>query len=636
MPGSIAVLPVIVHDAPVRDSMMMMMPALRFLLLLGSCLFLVPVATYGAAATGVAVGVPLPPSTTEDASALPNWLHDRRSEVGRMFDTAYGSYRKNAWPDDVVGPFSCKGESFLAGTALTQLEALGTLAVMGRWNQYRGEFISACTILKQRGGFNVNKSLSVFEASIRLLGSLLSNHLLASDPQLAIFPGPTELPSSWQPASQSQQQPQHSQTGSAPAYDGCMLSLAKDLGERLLAAFPSRPNSNTGIPFPVVNLQTGVASDLMAISLAEAGSLTLEWGLLSRLTGDPRFETAARRSVDALWRRRSHYDLFGKMLNASSGSWSLSSTSVAECQDSFYEYLWKTWVLFGDSEALTRFNISYQALLHLTTWQGWFVELNNAFDPGAGIRPHVAGLGAFFGGLRILAYPTIEKDLSAALATVDSYVHLWHYFGLLPEYVDVGKDPEWRFSSADNSHVYKLRPELAESLWYASGVQDPSTPTGRKWLQAGAEMLASIQDRCEARCGYAMVKDIATWELMRDWPQESYFLAETLKYLYLLFDPDNALLASRGGRQAWVFSTEGHPFSRKYLSELGLDRTPHVYPHQARVAQQPTASTPISVSYVLTIALIVSSIPLVIAMIYQLPRLTSTESNAPPSKPKQQ
>ena len=68
--------------------------------------------------------------------------------------------------------------------------------------------------------------------------------------------------------------------------------MALDLGERLLPAF----ETPTGIPFHTINLRHGVSrevSQTRETCTAAAGTLLLELGLLSRLTGDARFEQGA-------------------------------------------------------------------------------------------------------------------------------------------------------------------------------------------------------------------------------------------------------------------------------------------------------------------------------------------------------
>ena len=74
-----------------------------------------------------------------------------------------------------------------------------------------------------------------------------------------------------------------------------------------------------------------------------------------------------------------------------------------------------------------------------------------------------------------------------------------------------------------------LRPEMAEStlaLFRATGAT--------RYLRAGADLLRALQKKSKVPCGYASVGDVSTGVL--DDRMDSYFIAETLKYLFLLFD----------------------------------------------------------------------------------------------------
>lgn len=51
-------------------------------------------------------------------------------------------------------------------------------------------------------------------------------------------------------------------------------------------------------------------------------------GALSRLTGDPRFESAALRALRQLWRMRSSLDLLGTTLDVVTGEWLEHSSSI--------------------------------------------------------------------------------------------------------------------------------------------------------------------------------------------------------------------------------------------------------------------------------------------------------------------
>lgn len=140
-------------------------------------------------------------------------------------------------------------------------------------------------------------------------------------------------------------------------YDGQLLRLAVDLGNRLLPAF----YTDTGLPYPRVNLRHGVQrqpfyanSPLNAdhpcngsnsercqkgrwssfpetteTCSAGAGSLVLEFTVLSRLTGDGRYEELAKRAFWAVWTRRSEIGLIGSGIDAESGRWVHSYTGVS-------------------------------------------------------------------------------------------------------------------------------------------------------------------------------------------------------------------------------------------------------------------------------------------------------------------
>ena len=89
--------------------------------------------------------------------------------------------------------------------------------------------------------------------------------------------------------------------------------------------------------------------------MAAAGTMMVEFGLLSRLTGVSTFETVARKAVLSLWKKRSTLDLLGSTINIDSGDWQASHASIGAGVDSFYEYLLKTYILFGDSSFLKMF-----------------------------------------------------------------------------------------------------------------------------------------------------------------------------------------------------------------------------------------------------------------------------------------
>jgi len=54
--------------------------------------------------------------------------------------------------------------------------------------------------------------------------------------------------------------------------------------------------------------------------------------------------------------------------------------------------------------------------------------------------------------------------------------------------------------------------------------------------------------------GYCGIRDVSQVPVSHDDVQQSFFLAETLKYLYLIFSDDTLIPLDH-----WVFNTEAHP-----------------------------------------------------------------------------
>ena len=68
------------------------------------------------------------------------------------------------------------------------------------------------------------------------------------------------------------------------------------------------------------------------------------------------------------------------------------------------------------------------------------------------------------------------------------------------------------------------------------------------------EFLQAINKRCRTRSGFTGIRDVNSVLSDPDDIQQSYFMAETLKYLYLTFLDDDILPLD-----TWVFNTEAHP-----------------------------------------------------------------------------
>lgn len=169
---------------------------------------------------------------------------------------------------------------------LTLVDALDTLVVLGNFSEFEKQVVH----LGQTLDFNKDVNVSVFETNIRIVGGLLSAHLLITDadiPQLQDF--------RWK------------------RYDNSMLRLAVDVADRLLEAF----DTETDLPFGTVNLKHGVPpEETPIVCTACAGTYALEFGVLSVLTGNPKYELTARLAIRALWSRKSPINLVGNHINS--------------------------------------------------------------------------------------------------------------------------------------------------------------------------------------------------------------------------------------------------------------------------------------------------------------------------------
>ncbi|KAJ3042757.1 alpha mannosidase-like protein, partial [Rhizophlyctis rosea] len=445
----------------------------------------------------------------------------RRDKAKEMFDHGYQHYMKYAFPLDELNPISCDGRTkdlqnpdnwnindVLGNFSLTLVDSLDSHAILND----RPAFEEAVRLTIQHVNFNLDSRVQVFEVTIRMLGGLLSGHLLASEEEFGF---------------------------KLPWYKGELLDLARDLGDRLLPAF----DTGTRMPLPRVNLRTGVLPwETNSTCAAGAGTLLLEFGVLSRLTGDPKFE-----ALKVVWAHRSDLNLVGNTMDVQTGKWISTMAGIGAGIDSFYEYQLKSYILFGDHTFATDFAEAYQAILkHVRDVDGHIykqVDMNN----GGLMATWIDSLAAFFPGLQVLA-----GDLPSAIRHHQVYWTVWRRYGGMPERFD--------FKSKGIAIAgYPLRPEFVESTYML--YQATKNPF---YLEVGERILEDLERTARVDCGFATIGSVETGK--HEDRMESFFLSETLKYLYLLFDQDNFINKLDSN---FVFTTEGHflPLPRRFLTK---------------------------------------------------------------------
>ena len=437
-----------------------------------------------------------------------------------MFHWAYDSYLHNAYPYDELRPLSCDGVDTWGSYSLTLIDALDTLAVMGNYTEFRRVY----DILSQRQDFDSDINVSVFETNIRIVGGLLSAHLMARKAGVKLEPG-------W-PCS------------------GPLLRLAEDAALRLLPAF----DTPTGMPYGTVNLHSGVPSGETTVTCtAGVGTMVIEFGTLSRLTGNPVFEEAAMRAMRALWYYKSPIGLVGNHVDVSNGKWTATDAGIGAGVDSYYEYLVKGSALLQRPELMKMFVQSRESIEQYMNHDDWHFWVS--MKSGGVTLPIFQSLEAFWPGLLSLV-----GDNMSAMKSIHNYHQVWKQYGFLPEFYNVAQN-----GASLNRQGYPLRPELIESAMYLyKATKDPFL------LSLGEDMLNSIEYSAKTDCGYATVKDVRDHTL--EDRMESFFLSETTKYLYLLFDPDNEMIHKNSGEVVqtpfgecvveageWIFNTEAHP-----------------------------------------------------------------------------
>jgi hypothetical protein len=284
-----------------------------------------------------------------------------------------------------------------------------------------------------------------------------------------------------------------------------------------------------------VNLRSGATRG--NISNPAEAALILEYGTLSRLTGKPVYLERAQRALRAVFARRSKLDLVGERFDVESGAWTNTRSHIGARIDSYYEYLWKCWRLFADTQCHAMWETSSAAALRYYPQQVggtlWYGQAD--MDSGAVVGSEYGALDAFFPGL--LAY---SGHLEEAQRLHAASVQMWRLQGIEPETYDFRAQ---RITDA----AYPLRPEIIESTWYLYRMSGKP-----EYRVLGEALFRDFRRYCRSAAGYAALSDVRTKEQADD--MESFVLAETFKYFYLLFAPPRTL-----DLEAVVLNTEAHP-----------------------------------------------------------------------------
>lgn len=437
--------------------------------------------------------------------------------VVESFRHAWKGYKTHAWGHDNLKPLSGMPSDWFS-LGLTIVDALDTAFIMGLTEEFDEgrEWISKELV------FTRNKDVNFFEVTIRVLGGLLTNYHYTQDEMF--------------------------------------LKKAEDLGDRLMAAF----NSPSGIPYSDVNLgtRTAHAPEWSHYSTtAEVTTVQLEFRELSRASNNPAFEDAAAAVSEKIHQLPKKHGLVPIFINPNTGQFLPHATITLGARgDSYYEYLLKQWLHTGKT-------INYLLDDYLTAIEGVreflarrsmpnkYLFIGELLAGSEAFNPKMDHLTCFLPGTLALGHanglPDWHMTMAEELMTTCYLTYKAHPTFLAPEitHFNLASATSDMYTKTADAHSL-LRPEFIESLFYMYQITGNTTYQDWGWqIYQGLEKYAKVPN------GYTSLANVKTEKPVQRDMMESFFLSETLKYLYLLFSDDRYLI----DLTKYVFNSEAHP-----------------------------------------------------------------------------
>ncbi|KAL6236253.1 hypothetical protein BDW75DRAFT_207430 [Aspergillus navahoensis] len=468
----------------------------------------------------------------------------RQAAIKATFQRAWTSYSTHAWKADELRPITAGSRNNFGGWGATLVDNLDTLLIMGLDEEFEAA-VDALTEIDFSPHSSSQSTINIFETTIRYLGGLIA------------------------------------------AYDltGCrekrLLDKAIQLGEMIYASF----DTETRMPVPRWNPHKAGNGEPQRPPaqgvLAELASSSLEFTRLSQLTGDMRYFDAASRITNLLDSEARYTRIPGLWpVNVDFQARDLkrgSTFSFGGMADSAYEYLGKTYQLLGGVGRGTQYERLARDALDAGIRHLLFRPMTpdhadmllagvaHATTSSVGLEPRTEHLACFVGGMYALAGKLFANEtyLETGRKVTDGCI--WYYdnspLGIMPEMFTVPSCPsvaecpwdetrESIYTFVRDRH-YVLRPEAVESIFYMWRI------TGEeRYREAAWKMFLAIEAGTRTEFGNAALRDVMVSDenVEREDSMESFWMAETLKYLYLIFAETDVVSLDE-----FVFNTEAHP-----------------------------------------------------------------------------
>ncbi|PVZ99402.1 hypothetical protein BB558_004581 [Smittium angustum] len=437
----------------------------------------------------------------------------RKHAVKDAMKHAWRGYSAYAYGKDEVLPVTKGWNSKWGGWGVTLIDSLDTLYIMGMKSEFKRarNFVADIDFTKTIEGHHT----SVFETTIRVLGGLLGAYELSGD----------EL----------------------------FLKKAVEIADVLMPSF----HTSSGIPYPYIDINSQSPIDSNSTNIAEIGTLQLEFHKLSFLTKNLDYYEKTELIIDILEKSKKPIKgLYPILVDINTKELS-GKISVGARGDSFYES--------NDDSKMA-----------------FMVELDGETLEPIGIMEHLYPktfvIACFMPGLLALGSKELNrpKDLELAkdLMKTCYYTYKMMPTGLGPESIEFefdtstlkttnkktirlnvnknsSKKGEFEPSFSIHKPEYILRPETVESLMILYRITE--NEIYQEW---GWEIFSAIEKYTKTPIAYSAYDNVANTNKINSWSNsmESFFLGETLKYLYLLFSPVDYISLDK-----YVFNTEAHP-----------------------------------------------------------------------------
>jgi mannosyl-oligosaccharide alpha-1,2-mannosidase len=463
----------------------------------------------------------------------------RKEAVRDVFKRCWKSYHERAWTKDELAPISGSARDTFGSWGATLVDSLDTLWIMGM----KDEYIEAVNAAIQIDfGPKIDGEINVFETIIRYLGGFLGAYDVSG------------------------------------CHDARLLNKAIEVADMAYASFdtPNRMPVSRWSPKKAVNGEEQLPAE--SVLIAEAASASVEFTRLSQLTGDMRYFDAISRVTDVLDAQQAKTKL--------PGMWPISVNmrtpdltwdgffGLGAMADSVYEHLPKMHQLLnGIGPVAAQYQKMYDyamstAITH-TLFRPMVHDKADILIAGANVNGKREDNGqhlvCFAGGMFAMGGRLFENITHMDIGRKISEGCAWTYKnapnGIMPEVFSMTACPtlsacEHTLEPGSNPFRdvgdgrYVLRPEAIESIFYMYRITGESRYQDIAW-----EMFQAISTHTQTEFGNAAISNVMKRPVDRYDIMESFWLAETLKYFYLIFsEPDEISLDD------FVLNTEAHPF----------------------------------------------------------------------------